>query len=98
MNIFCLELSIISSQVSFPVAAANPHDAIRPLSIALPPSVSSSGAPPNKWGHGPVSSPSVSYNKHHHKRRKFNTSVTDPTHPTYTKQGQSLLTRRASTK
>ncbi|XP_030490595.2 receptor-like serine/threonine-protein kinase ALE2 isoform X1 [Cannabis sativa] len=73
-----------------PAKAADPDDATRSPSIAIPPSMSSSRAPAKKWAHGPVSSPSVIYNNHHHKRRKFNNSVTKPTHPTYTKQGPSV--------
>ncbi|KAF4399271.1 hypothetical protein G4B88_022354 [Cannabis sativa] len=73
-----------------PAKAADPDDATRSPSIAIPPSMSSSRAPAKKWAHGPVSSPSVIYNNHHHKRRKFNNSITKPTHPTYTKQGPSV--------
>ncbi|XP_062087688.1 receptor-like serine/threonine-protein kinase ALE2 isoform X2 [Humulus lupulus] len=64
-------------------------DAIRPPSIALPPSMSSSGVPAKKWVHGPAYPPPVIHNNPHHKRRKFNNSVTEPTRPTYTKQGPS---------
>ncbi|XP_048319968.2 receptor-like serine/threonine-protein kinase ALE2 [Ziziphus jujuba] len=66
-----------------------------PSSIALPPSMSFSGGPARKWVQGPVSSPSISYYKHHHRRSKFNSSAPQPVYkvqpPTYSQQGPSVF-------
>ncbi|XP_024027901.1 receptor-like serine/threonine-protein kinase ALE2 [Morus notabilis] len=91
--ILLLELLLTANAFSFHGSAdkfINIHNVMRPPSIALPPSMSSSGAPSRKWAHGPLSSPAISHHKHHHKRRKFNTSASDPLHPTYTQQGPSV--------
>ncbi|KAL5579493.1 hypothetical protein UlMin_011935 [Ulmus minor] len=63
-------------------------------SIALPPSKSYSRVPAKKWANGPVSSPSNSYKKHHHKRSKLYNSAPAPVHlkhpTTHNQQGPSV--------
>lgn len=65
---------------SFLVVAIHPRDSVRPSSIALPPSMPSSGGPAKKWVHAPVYSPSSSRHKNHHTTKQFHTSAPEPTY------------------
>ncbi|XP_059458884.1 receptor-like serine/threonine-protein kinase ALE2 isoform X2 [Corylus avellana] len=83
-----------SSPVNHSPSKATPqHDLVRHSSIALPPSMSFSGGPGKKWVHGPASPPSISFHKHYHARKKFN-SAPEPSYlihpPTYSQQGPSV--------
>lgn len=75
----------ITNSDSFLFIAIHPHRAIWPSSIAVPPT--SSEGPAKKWVDGPISSPSISHHKHHHKRKKFHSSAPEPT---YSRQGSKL--------
>ncbi|XP_009341037.2 receptor-like serine/threonine-protein kinase ALE2 [Pyrus x bretschneideri] len=95
LHLLLLQMCLIAGALPFHGSAAtHPRDAIRPSSIAVPPSLSPSGGPATKWVHGPVSSPLVSHQKHHHSRKKFHSSAPGPTYPfhsnTYNGQGPSV--------
>ncbi|KAL6285479.1 hypothetical protein ACE6H2_009869 [Prunus campanulata] len=68
-----------------PDKATHPHSAIWPSSIAVPPT--SSEGPAKIWVHGPISSPSISHHKHHHKSKRFHSSAPEPT---YSRQGPAV--------
>ncbi|RXH88765.1 hypothetical protein DVH24_000364 [Malus domestica] len=95
LHLLLLQMCLIAGALPFHGSAAtHPRDALRPSSIAVPPSLSPSGGPATKWVHGPVSSPLVSHQKHHHSRKKFHSSAPGPTYPfhanTYNGQGPSV--------
>lgn len=76
---------------SFPLVAPHPHNAIRPSSIALAPSISSFWNPEKTLVHGPAYSPSVSTYKRHHTRNHVNipeSHLIPP--PTYSQKGMIL--------
>ncbi|XP_062008647.1 receptor-like serine/threonine-protein kinase ALE2 isoform X1 [Rosa rugosa] len=74
--------------------AIHPHASVRPSSIALPPSMPSSGGPAKEWVHAPEHSPSSSRHKNHHANKKFHSSAPEPTYsiPSHTnsQQGPSV--------
>ncbi|CAB4272395.1 unnamed protein product [Prunus armeniaca] len=74
-----------------PDKATHPHSAIWPSSIAAPPT--SSEGPAKKWVHGPISSPSISHHKHHHKSKKFHSSAPERT---YSRQGPAVSPLQSS--
>ncbi|XP_004297539.1 PREDICTED: receptor-like serine/threonine-protein kinase ALE2 isoform X1 [Fragaria vesca subsp. vesca] len=77
-----------------PAKATHPHHSVRPSSIALPPSIPSSGGPAKKWVHAPEHSPSSSRHKNHLTNKKFHSSAPEPTYSihshTNSRQGPSV--------
>ncbi|XP_050380220.1 receptor-like serine/threonine-protein kinase ALE2 isoform X2 [Argentina anserina] len=63
-----------------PAKATRPYDFVRPSSIALPPSIPSSGDPAKKWVHAPKHSPSTSRHKNHHASKTFRSFAPGPTY------------------
>ncbi|XWS18864.1 hypothetical protein CRYUN_Cryun32bG0081600 [Craigia yunnanensis] len=84
-----------------PTKALHPHHALKPSSISVSPTASSFGAPAKNWMHGPASSPSLSFHKHHHARKNFRNSVPEPSYsihqPAYSKHVPAVSPSQYST-
>ncbi|XVE51932.1 hypothetical protein DITRI_Ditri02bG0079900 [Diplodiscus trichospermus] len=85
-----------------PTKGLHPHHALNPSSISVAPTASSFGSPDKNWMHGPASSRSVSFHKHHHYARKiFKNSAPEPSYsihqPAYSRQVPAVSPSQYST-